>query len=176
MAINDGTKARSLLSAAFDPDQLDSTNILASNPVAMTGAGLLGLLGLTTEDAKAMPLEQLFSPENMSILSNIASQADIDGSTIEATPQTYSSKTANAMAEQMDGNQASRNRRAQSLGGILDFSPVGGADTMREGKQLRDEGSTLEGLLYSILGAAEFVPVAGQAISKFGRAGLGLLR
>jgi hypothetical protein len=176
MAINDGTKARSLLSAAFDPDQLDSTNILASNPAATGIAGVLGLLGLTPDEAEEMPLEQLFSPQNMSMLSSIASQADIDGSTIEATPQSYSSRSANAMAEQMGGNQASRNRRAQSLGGILDFSPVGGADTMREGKRLRDEGNTLEGLLYSILGAAEFVPVAGQAVGKAGRAGLGLLR
>ena len=175
-AINDGSKARSALGAAFDPDQINSTNILASNPVATGAAGILGLLGLTPDDAQAMPLEQLFSPENMSMLSKIASQADIDGTTIEAIPQTYSSQVANSMADQMDGNQASRNRRAQSLGGILDFSPVGGADAMREGKQLREEGNTLEGLLYSILGAAEFVPVAGQAIGKAGRAGLGLLR
>ena len=43
LAINDGTKARSLLSAAFDPDMKGSSNLLASNPVATTIAGLLGL-------------------------------------------------------------------------------------------------------------------------------------
>ena len=43
IGMNDGSKARSSLAAAFDPAQVGSNNILASNPVATTIAGLLGL-------------------------------------------------------------------------------------------------------------------------------------
>ena len=50
IAVNDGSKARSLLSAAFDPDQVDTNNLLATNPVATSLAGLLSLLGISEAD------------------------------------------------------------------------------------------------------------------------------
>jgi len=42
IALQDGTQARAKLGAAFDPDQINSTNILASNPAATLGALLFG--------------------------------------------------------------------------------------------------------------------------------------
>jgi len=50
IAVNDGSKVRSLLSAAFDPDQVDTNNLLATNPAATTLAGLLTLLGISEAD------------------------------------------------------------------------------------------------------------------------------
>jgi len=50
IAINDGTKARSLLGAAFDPDQVNTNNLLATNPAATSLAGLLSLLGISEAD------------------------------------------------------------------------------------------------------------------------------
>jgi len=50
IAVNDGSKVRSLLSAAFDPDQVDTNNILATNPAATSLAGLLSLLGISEAD------------------------------------------------------------------------------------------------------------------------------
>jgi len=50
LAINDGTKARSLLSAAFDPDMKGSSNLLASAPTATAGAGILGLAAMSSSD------------------------------------------------------------------------------------------------------------------------------
>ena len=151
--------------AKFDPAKSNSSNILASNPAATAGAGILGLgAAAQSNDTYAD-----FSPSNLARL-----RSDDVGS-IKELPQDYSQQLANAIANQFGGNQASRNRRVQSLGGILDFTPVGGADSMREGQQLREEGNTLEGLISSILGAAEFVPLAGQGISKGVRGARGLL-
>jgi len=42
ISVQDGSQARSELGAAFDPDQIGSTNILASNPAATLGALLFG--------------------------------------------------------------------------------------------------------------------------------------
>ena len=50
IAVNDSSKVRSLLSAAFDPDQVNSDNILATNPAATSLAGLLSLLGISEAD------------------------------------------------------------------------------------------------------------------------------
>lgn len=50
ISMHDGSKARSLLSAAFDPDQVDTNNLLATNPVATSLAGLLSLLGISEAD------------------------------------------------------------------------------------------------------------------------------
>ena len=159
LASFDPSNIRSV-NAVFDPAKSSSSNILASNPVATTGAGLLGLTALAPDDARA---------------AEIAATDMRDVGSIKELPQDYSQQLANAIANQFGGNQASRNRRVQSLGGILDFTPIGGADSMREGQQLREEGNTLEGLISSILGAAEFVPLAGQGISKGVRGARGLL-
>ena len=64
LAINDGTKARSLLSAAFDPAKTGSSNLLASNPVATTGAGILGLGAA----AQSSDTYADFSPSNLARL------------------------------------------------------------------------------------------------------------
>ena len=50
ISMHDGSRARSLLSAAFDPDQVDTNNLLATNPVATSLAGLLSLLGISEAD------------------------------------------------------------------------------------------------------------------------------
>jgi len=50
VAVRDGSKVRSLLSAAFDPDQVDTNNLLATNPAATSLAGLLSLLGISEAD------------------------------------------------------------------------------------------------------------------------------
>jgi hypothetical protein len=50
IAVNDGSTVRSLLSAAFDPDQVNTNNLLATNPAATTLAGLLSLLGISEAD------------------------------------------------------------------------------------------------------------------------------
>jgi len=50
LAINDGSQARSSLAAAFDPDQVGTNNILATNPAATSLAGLLTLLGISEAD------------------------------------------------------------------------------------------------------------------------------
>ena len=50
LAINDGSQARSSLAAAFDPDQVGTNNILATNPAATSLAGLLSLLGISEAD------------------------------------------------------------------------------------------------------------------------------
>jgi len=46
IGMHDGSRARSLYGAAFDPDQVNTNNLLASNPAATSMAGLLSLLGI----------------------------------------------------------------------------------------------------------------------------------
>ena len=50
VAVRDGSKVRSSMSAAFDPDQVNTNNLLATNPAATTLAGLLSLLGISEAD------------------------------------------------------------------------------------------------------------------------------
>lgn len=54
VSVQDPSAARSLLGAAFDPDQTGSSNILASRAVPTAAAGLLGLSALgQSDDAEA---------------------------------------------------------------------------------------------------------------------------
>jgi len=50
IGMHDGSRARSLYGAAFDPDQVNTNNLLATNPAATTLAGLLSLLGISEAD------------------------------------------------------------------------------------------------------------------------------
>ena len=50
IGLHDGSRARSLYGAAFDPDQVNSDNLLATNPAATSLAGLLSLLGISEAD------------------------------------------------------------------------------------------------------------------------------
>jgi len=50
VAVRDGSKVRSSLGAAFDPDQVNTNNLLATNPAATSLAGLLSLLGISEAD------------------------------------------------------------------------------------------------------------------------------
>ena len=50
ISMHDGSRARSLYGAAFDPDQVNTNNLLATNPVATSLAGLLSLLGISKSD------------------------------------------------------------------------------------------------------------------------------
>jgi hypothetical protein len=50
ISMHDGSRARSLHGAAFDPDQVNTNNLLATNPVATSLAGLLSLLGISKSD------------------------------------------------------------------------------------------------------------------------------
>jgi len=50
ISMHDGSRARSLYGAAFDPDQVNTNNLLATNPAATTLAGLLSLLGISEAD------------------------------------------------------------------------------------------------------------------------------
>lgn len=50
ISVQDGSQARSSLAAAFDPDQVGTNNILATNPAATSLAGLLSLLGISEAD------------------------------------------------------------------------------------------------------------------------------
>jgi len=87
IALQDGTQARAKLGAAFDPDNINSTNILGSNPAAFLGAGILGLGGMASSDdshASNVPLDQLYSPSSLNkakgILGDVGSiQAPISG-------------------------------------------------------------------------------------------------
>ena len=71
ISLQDGSQARSELAAAFDPDQIHSTNILASNPAAGVGAGVLSAVvgqqpqGLMNAMAGR---DALLSPEELSYL------------------------------------------------------------------------------------------------------------
>lgn len=53
VSVQDPSAARSLLGAAFDPDQTGSSNILASRVLPTTGSGLLAMYALSPEDARA---------------------------------------------------------------------------------------------------------------------------
>ena len=87
ISVQDGSQARSELGAAFDPDNINSTNILGSNPAAFLGAGILGLGGMASSDdshASNVPLDQLYSPSSLNkakgILGDVGSiQAPISG-------------------------------------------------------------------------------------------------
>jgi hypothetical protein len=50
ISMHDGSRARSLHGAAFDPDQVNTNNLLATNPAATSLAGLLSLLGISEAD------------------------------------------------------------------------------------------------------------------------------
>ena len=87
ISVQDGSQARSSLSAAFDPDQVGVNNILASNPVATAGAGILGLgAAAQSNDTYAD-----YSPSNLARL-----QSDDVGS-IEAPQSMAASNIAGLM-------------------------------------------------------------------------------
>ena len=88
--------------------------------------------------------------------------------------QTYSEQLGNYLANLSYGDDSnkSQQRFAQSISGILDFTPVGSADALKLGAQQREAGNSFEGWLNSIGGAAEAaIPLAGLGY-KYGKKGV----
>lgn len=59
VAIHDPSRVRSYYGAAFDPDQIDSTNILAARPAASAIGAVSALAAMTPEDATASQGHQM---------------------------------------------------------------------------------------------------------------------
>jgi len=185
------------VNAKFDPAKSNSTSLLASNPVA-TAAGLGGILAMTgSDDSYAVGPESQYDPTSMSgvlgispeMMTAMAQRDALDQQRMSADQQrygqyaddqmmpreqTYSEQLGNYLANLSYGDDSnkSQQRFAQSISGILDFTPVGSADALKLGVRQKEAGNTAEGWLNSILGASEAaIPAAGLGY-KYGKKAL----
>ena len=185
------------VNAQFDPAKSNSTSLLASNPVA-TAAGLGGVLAMTgSDDSYAGGPESQYDPTSMSgvlgispeMIEAMAQRDALDQQRMAADEQrygqyaddqmmpreqTYSEQLGNYLANLSYGDDSnkSQQRFAQSISGILDFTPVGSADALKLGVRQKEAGNTAEGWLNSILGASEAaIPAAGLGY-KYGKKAL----
>jgi len=185
------------VNAKFDPAKSNSTSLLASNPVA-TAAGLGGILAMTgSDDSYAVGPESQYDPTSMSgvlgispeMIEAMAQKDALDQQRMAADQQrygqyaddqmmpreqTYSEQLGNYLANLSYGDDSnkSQQRFAQSISGILDFTPVGSADALKLGVRQKEAGNTAEGWLNSILGASEAaIPAAGLGY-KYGKKAL----
>lgn len=83
-----------------------------------------------------------------------------DVGSIEALPDSYSHKIGDFLSGLMGGNQATRNRRTQTISGLMDWTPVGGKDLWDEGKWEAEKGDVGDGALDMFMGGLDFIPGA----------------
>ena len=131
-----------------------------------------GVLGISPEMIEAMAQKDALDQQRMAADQQRYGQYADDQ--MMPREQTYSEQLGNYLANLSYGDDSnkSQQRFAQSISGILDFTPVGSADALKLGVRQKEAGNTAEGWLNSILGASEAaIPAAGLGY-KYGKKAL----
>ena len=150
----------------------DSLTLVAHGRSQYDPTSMSGVLGISPEMIEAMAQKDALDQQRMAADQQRYGQYADDQ--MMPREQTYSEQLGNYLANLSYGDDSnkSQQRFAQSISGILDFTPVGSADALKLGVRQKEAGNTAEGWLNSILGASEAaIPAAGLGY-KYGKKAL----